>query len=174
MGPEVPVSEEAEGALQKSHRLLNQAKQLGNDVKGKDNMWLRYYINLQTEQIRRAFYCRDNMVLNEFQKPHEILYFLFQCKISGYVSILCLCVCVENGYSVVRLKGRVKAARDRTKDLLRAVNGTMETLIAIPNGTVQVHRACVWGMVVCAWERNKVKMDQYLCAQGSDAPVKPT
>lgn len=47
-----------------------------------------------------------------------------------------LCVCLENGYSVMRLKGRVKAARDQTKDLLRAVNGTMETLIAIPNGTV--------------------------------------
>lgn len=99
--------------------------------------------------------------------------FCFNAKYQDMLAS-CVCVCVENGYSVVRLKGRVKAARDRTKDLLRAVNGTMETLIAIPNGTVQVHRACVWGMVVCAWERNKVKMDQYLCAQGSHAPVKPT
>ncbi|XP_029705872.1 LOW QUALITY PROTEIN: laminin subunit alpha-2 [Takifugu rubripes] len=74
LGPEVPVSEEAQSALQKSHKLLNQAQQLGSDVK-------------------------------------------------------------ENGYSVMRLKGRVKAARDRTKDLLRAVNGTMETLITIPNDT---------------------------------------
>lgn len=61
----------------------------------------------------------------------------------------CVCVCLENGYIVVRLKGRVKAARDRTKDLLRAVNGTMETLNAIPNGTVQVHRACVCGERLC-------------------------
>lgn len=34
LGPEVPVKEAAQGALQKSHRLLNQAKQLQNDVKG--------------------------------------------------------------------------------------------------------------------------------------------
>lgn len=57
---------------------------------------------------------------------------------------VCVCVCLENGYSVMRLKGRVKAARDQTKDLLRAVNGTMETLIAIPNGTVQVHVCGEW------------------------------
>lgn len=61
-------------------------------------------------------------------------------------SCACVCVCLENGYNVVRLKGRVKATRERTKDLLRAVNGTMETLIALPNGTVRVHGACVWGM----------------------------
>ncbi|XP_076023918.1 laminin subunit alpha-2 [Genypterus blacodes] len=41
----------------------------------------------------------------------------------------------ENAASVAGLKGRVKAARDKTKDLLRAVNGTMATLNAIPNDT---------------------------------------
>ncbi|XP_044024751.1 laminin subunit alpha-2 isoform X3 [Siniperca chuatsi] len=74
LGPEVPVKEAAQGALQKSHKLLNQAKQLQNDVK-------------------------------------------------------------EDADSVARLKGRVKAARDKTKDLLKAVNGTMATLKAIPNDT---------------------------------------
>ncbi|XP_070781481.1 laminin subunit alpha-2 [Enoplosus armatus] len=74
LGPEVPVKEAAQGALQKSHKLLNQAKQLQNDVK-------------------------------------------------------------ENADSVAGLKGRVKAARDKTKDLLKAVNGTMATLNAIPNDT---------------------------------------
>ncbi|XP_075940171.1 laminin subunit alpha-2 [Anarhichas minor] len=72
--PEVPVKEAAQAALQKSHRLLNQAKQLQNDVK-------------------------------------------------------------ENADDVAGLKGRVKAARDKTKDLLKAVNGTMATLNAIPNDT---------------------------------------
>lgn len=86
---------------------------------------------------------------------------------------VCVCVCVENGYTVVRLKGRVKAARDRTKDLLRTVNGTMETLAAIPNGTVQSAQSmCVGNGCVCAWETTKVKMDQNLCARRSDAPVK--
>ncbi|KAE8286697.1 Laminin subunit alpha-2 [Larimichthys crocea] len=74
LGPEVPVKEAAQGALQKSQRLLNQAKQLQNDVK-------------------------------------------------------------ENADNVATLKGRVKAARDKTKDLLKAVNGTMATLNAIPNDT---------------------------------------
>ncbi|XP_037606028.1 laminin subunit alpha-2 isoform X7 [Sebastes umbrosus] len=74
LDPEVPVKEAAQGALQKSHRLLNQAKQLQNDVK-------------------------------------------------------------ENADGVAGLKGRVKAARDKTKDLLKAVNGTMATLNAIPNDT---------------------------------------
>nr|XP_040016241.1 laminin subunit alpha-2 isoform X5 [Gasterosteus aculeatus aculeatus] len=68
------VKEAARGALQKSHRLLNQAKQLQNDVK-------------------------------------------------------------ENTDSVAGLKGRVKAARDKAKDLLKAVNGTMATLNAIPDDT---------------------------------------
>ncbi|XP_029351939.1 laminin subunit alpha-2 isoform X3 [Echeneis naucrates] len=74
LGEEVPIKEAAYGALQKSHRLLNQAKQMQNDVK-------------------------------------------------------------ENADSVAGLKGRVKAARDKTKDLLKAVNGTMATLNAIPNDT---------------------------------------
>ncbi|KAI3364158.1 hypothetical protein L3Q82_010974 [Scortum barcoo] len=74
LGPEVPVKEAAQGALEKSHRLLNQAKQLQNDVQ-------------------------------------------------------------ENANSVAGLKGRVKAARDKTRDLLKAVNGTMATLNAIPNDT---------------------------------------
>ncbi|XP_038582234.1 laminin subunit alpha-2 isoform X4 [Micropterus salmoides] len=74
LGPEFPVKEAAQGALQKSHKLLNQAKQLQNDVK-------------------------------------------------------------ENADSVAGLKSRVKAARDKTKDLLKAVNGTMATLNAIPNDT---------------------------------------
>ncbi|XP_028252901.1 laminin subunit alpha-2 isoform X2 [Parambassis ranga] len=74
LGPEIPVKEEAQGTLEKSHMLLNKAKQLQNDVK-------------------------------------------------------------ENADSVAGLKGRVKAARDKTKDLLKAVNGTMATLNAIPNDT---------------------------------------
>ncbi|XP_029984754.1 laminin subunit alpha-2 isoform X3 [Sphaeramia orbicularis] len=74
LGPEVPVKDEAEAALQKSHQLLNQAKQLQNDVK-------------------------------------------------------------ENADNVAVLKGRVKAAREKSKDLLKAVNGTMATLNAIPNDT---------------------------------------
>ncbi|KAM8831426.1 laminin subunit alpha-2 isoform 5-T5 [Spinachia spinachia] len=74
LDPELPVKEAAQGSLQKSHRLLNQAKQLQNDVQ-------------------------------------------------------------ENTDSVAGLKGRVKAARDKAKDLLKAVNGTMATLNAIPNDT---------------------------------------
>ncbi|XP_017267406.1 laminin subunit alpha-2 isoform X4 [Kryptolebias marmoratus] len=74
LGPEVPVKEAAQSALQKSQTLLNKAKQLQNDVK-------------------------------------------------------------EHADSVADLKGRVKAARDNTKDLLKAVNGTMATLHAIPNNT---------------------------------------
>uniref|UniRef100_A0A671XJM5 Basement membrane-specific heparan sulfate proteoglycan core protein n=1 Tax=Sparus aurata TaxID=8175 RepID=A0A671XJM5_SPAAU len=67
LGPDVPVKEAAQGALQKSHRLLNQAKGLQNDVKGN----------------------------------HKYT-----------------CVCT-----------------DKSKDLLKAVNGTMATLNAIPNDT---------------------------------------
>ncbi|XP_074541079.1 laminin subunit alpha-2 [Halichoeres trimaculatus] len=74
LGPDVPIKEAAQGALQKSHKLLDQAKQLQSDVK-------------------------------------------------------------ENADSVAGLKGRVKAARDKTKDLLKAVNGTMATLNAIPSDT---------------------------------------
>ncbi|CAJ1078287.1 laminin subunit alpha-2 isoform X2 [Xyrichtys novacula] len=74
LGPEVPMKEAAQGALQKSQKLLNEAKQLQNDVK-------------------------------------------------------------ENADSVAGLKGRVKAARDKTKDLQKAVNGTMATLNAIPSDT---------------------------------------
>ncbi|XP_030577117.1 laminin subunit alpha-2 isoform X2 [Archocentrus centrarchus] len=74
LGPELPVKEAAQDALQKSHILLDKAKQLQNDVQ-------------------------------------------------------------ENAASVAGLKGRVKAARDKTKDLLKAVNGTMATLNAIPNDT---------------------------------------
>lgn len=67
-------------------------------------------------------------------------------------------VCVENAESVARLKGRVKAARDKTKDLLKAVNGTMETLNAIPNGmTAQIttaYHVCVCVFVcACVGER---------------------
>ncbi|KAM6915637.1 laminin subunit alpha-2 isoform 2-T2 [Xenentodon cancila] len=39
----------------------------------------------------------------------------------------------ENADSVAGLKGRVKAARDKTKDLLTAVNGTVAVLSAIPS-----------------------------------------
>ncbi|XP_077565326.1 laminin subunit alpha-2 isoform X3 [Stigmatopora nigra] len=74
LGSEIPVKEEAEGALHKSLKLLNQANQLYNDVK-------------------------------------------------------------DNAATVSGLKGRVKSARDRTKDLLKSVNGTMTTLNAIPNDT---------------------------------------
>ncbi|XP_056150110.1 laminin subunit alpha-2 [Lampris incognitus] len=73
-GPEVPLKEAAKTSLQKSFRLVNQAKQLQNDVK-------------------------------------------------------------ENAASVAGLKGRVKAARDKNKDLLKAVNETMATLNAIPKDT---------------------------------------
>lgn len=46
---------------------------------------------------------------------------------------------LEQTDSVADLKGRVKAARDKTKDLLKAVNGTMATLNTIPNGrTTQI------------------------------------
>ncbi|XP_061563031.1 laminin subunit alpha-2 isoform X2 [Cololabis saira] len=41
----------------------------------------------------------------------------------------------ENADSVAGLKGRVKAARDKTKDLLTAVNGTVAVLNAIPSDT---------------------------------------
>ncbi|XP_028295898.1 laminin subunit alpha-2 isoform X3 [Gouania willdenowi] len=41
----------------------------------------------------------------------------------------------ENAHIVAGLKGRVKAARDKTKDLTIAVNGNMATLNAIPNDT---------------------------------------
>ncbi|CAN9507937.1 unnamed protein product [Ophioblennius macclurei] len=74
LGPDVPAKEAAQGALKKSHVLLDQAKKLQNDVQ-------------------------------------------------------------ENADSVAGLKGRVKAARDKTKDLLKAVNGTIATLNAIPNDT---------------------------------------
>ncbi|XP_068198951.1 laminin subunit alpha-2 isoform X1 [Antennarius striatus] len=74
LGSEVPVKEAAQEMFQKSYRLLDQAKQLQNDV-------------------------------------------------------------TENADSVAMLKSRVKAARDNTKDLLKAVNGTLETLNAIPNDT---------------------------------------
>lgn len=40
LGPEVPVKEEAQAALQKSQRLLNQAKQLQNDVRGNRKLTL--------------------------------------------------------------------------------------------------------------------------------------
>ncbi|XP_061668188.1 laminin subunit alpha-2 [Syngnathoides biaculeatus] len=74
LGPDIPMKEEAQSALQKSLKLLNQAKQLHNDVK-------------------------------------------------------------DNAATVSGLKGRVKASRDRTKDLLKAINGTMTTLSTIPNDT---------------------------------------
>uniref|UniRef100_A0A8C8DYG7 Basement membrane-specific heparan sulfate proteoglycan core protein n=1 Tax=Oryzias sinensis TaxID=183150 RepID=A0A8C8DYG7_9TELE len=41
----------------------------------------------------------------------------------------------ENADSMEGLKGRVKAAKDKSKDLLKAVNGTIATLNAIPNDT---------------------------------------
>lgn len=77
------------------------------------------------------------------------------------IIIVCVCVCViENADSVAGLKSRVKAARDKTKDLLKAVNGTMATLNAIPNGMIsQIH-----SLGACAWERDKGRVDQYHCA----------
>uniref|UniRef100_A0A3P8R9V6 Laminin subunit alpha 2 n=1 Tax=Astatotilapia calliptera TaxID=8154 RepID=A0A3P8R9V6_ASTCA len=57
-------------------------------------------------------------------------------KSNHHHHLLCVCcVCVENAAGVAGLKGRVKAAKDKTKDLLKAVNGTMATLNAIPNDT---------------------------------------
>nr|XP_054604109.1 laminin subunit alpha-2 isoform X1 [Nothobranchius furzeri] len=41
----------------------------------------------------------------------------------------------ENADDVAGLKGRVKAARDKTRDLFKAANGTMVMLGAIPNDT---------------------------------------
>ncbi|XP_056437918.1 laminin subunit alpha-2 [Gadus chalcogrammus] len=73
-GPDIPIKDEAKDSLQKSYRLLNQAKQLEDNVK-------------------------------------------------------------DNAASVANLKGRVKAARDKNKDLLKAVNETMATLNAIPSDT---------------------------------------
>lgn len=61
---------------------------------------------------------------------------LVSCQTTIIIITVYVHVFVENADSVTRLKGRVKAARDKTKDLLKAVNGTMETLNAIPNGTV--------------------------------------
>lgn len=45
-------------------------------------------------------------------------------------------LCLENADNVAGLKGRVKAARDKTKGLLTAVNGTLATLNAMPNGKI--------------------------------------
>lgn len=140
-------------------------------------MRLRECRNLQEQIIVRTICCLISSKNHIKSLIHVfIILFFFECRMSGYVIILCVCVCVcvENGYTVVRLKGRVKAARDRTKDLLRAVNGTMETLAAIPNGKVQSAQSiCAGNGCVCAWERTKVKMDQNLCAWGSDALVNP-
>lgn len=70
-------------------------------------------------------------------------------------------MCAENADSVARLKSRVKAARDDAKDLLRAVNGTMETLNSIPNGrTAQIQCVCV---CLCAWETDKESGSISLC-----------
>ncbi|XP_075893685.1 laminin subunit alpha-2 isoform X3 [Nelusetta ayraudi] len=74
LGPEVPVKDAAQSALQKSHRLIDQAQQLQHDVQG-------------------------------------------------------------NAESVAGLKGRVKATQDKTKELLKALNGSRETLNGIPNDT---------------------------------------
>ncbi|XP_055088114.1 laminin subunit alpha-2 isoform X4 [Periophthalmus magnuspinnatus] len=74
LGPDVPVKEEANGAVKKSHELLKQAKQLQKDVQG-------------------------------------------------------------NADNVALLKGRVKAAKDKNKDLVKGIDVTMATLHAIPNDT---------------------------------------
>ncbi|KAK7907204.1 hypothetical protein WMY93_015816 [Mugilogobius chulae] len=74
LGPDVPMKEEADGAVKKSHDLLNQAKQLQKDVQG-------------------------------------------------------------NADNVALLKGRVKAAKDKTKDLVKGIDVSMATLHAIPNDT---------------------------------------
>lgn len=71
-------------------------------------------------------------------------------KSNHHHHLLCVCcVCVENAAGVAGLKGRVKAAKDKTKDLLKAVNGTMATLNAIPNGMIAslCVCVCVWGAV---------------------------
>uniref|UniRef100_A0A671XHD0 Basement membrane-specific heparan sulfate proteoglycan core protein n=1 Tax=Sparus aurata TaxID=8175 RepID=A0A671XHD0_SPAAU len=55
LGPDVPVKEAAQGALQKSHRLLNQAKGLQNDVKGNHKYTcVCTYNMLQTELFPEA------------------------------------------------------------------------------------------------------------------------
>lgn len=76
---------------------------------------------------------------------------------------VCVFVCVENADSVAMLKGRVKAARDKSKDLLKAVNGTMAKLNAIPNGmTAQTHS--VYECVCTGGREIKEGVDQYHCA----------
>lgn len=61
---------------------------------------------------------------------------LVSCQTTIIIVTLYVHVFLESADSVTWLKGRVEAARDKTKDLLKAVKGTMETLNAIPNGTV--------------------------------------
>lgn len=75
-----------------------------------------------------------------------------------------MCVCVENAAGVAGLKGRVKAAKDKTKDLLKAVNGTMATLNAIPNGMIASLCVCVGlCMHTQVWAKDKERVDQYQC-----------
>lgn len=57
------------------------------------------------------------------------------CILPQLTSPLHVCVFVGNAASVAGLKGRVKAAQDKTKELLKALNGSKETLNAIPSGT---------------------------------------
>lgn len=75
------------------------------------------------------------------------------------------CVSAGNAESVAGLKDRVKAAQDKTKDLLKALNGSRETLNAIPNGrSVQKNknknkkRGSTWLWLrafTCAWARKR-------------------
>uniref|UniRef100_A0A3B4ES20 Laminin subunit alpha-2 n=1 Tax=Pundamilia nyererei TaxID=303518 RepID=A0A3B4ES20_9CICH len=58
---------------------------------------------------------------------------------------------------VAGLKGRVKAAKDKTKDLLKAVNGTMATLNAIPNGMIA--SLCVSATKAVAADANATAID---------------
>lgn len=51
-----------------------------------------------------------------------------------YPFFLRVCTFVGNAESVAGLKGRVKATQDKTKELLKALNGSRETLNGIPNG----------------------------------------
>lgn len=88
-------------------------------------------------------------------------------KSNHHHHLLCVCcVCVENAAGVAGLKGRVKAAKDKTKDLLKAVNGTMATLNAIPNGMIASLCVCVWGggcACTQVWAKDKDRVDQYQC-----------
>lgn len=78
------------------------------------------------------------------------------------IFFLHLCMFVGNAENVAGLKDRVKAAQDKTKELLKALNGSREMLNAIPDGRsaqkTQTGAACDSECVrvyVCVGEKNR-------------------